>query len=207
MHLSSLINMERFRDKYLGDCKGQSLKILDLGSTEMGACYRPIFQEPGWSYVGVDLSPGPNVDLVLRRPYDWREIPGGSVDLLISGQVLEHVQFFWITALEISRVLRAGGMACLIAPSSGPEHRYPVDCWRFYPDGMRAFAAFARMECLEVYTNWEDSGDPGSDFWHDTVLVLRKPRRAPFKALALRVMQGLQRRVMSLRLPTEMTSL
>jgi SAM-dependent methyltransferase len=200
MHLSSLINMERFRDKYLNDRTGQPLNILDLGSTEMGACYRPIFQKPGWNYLGVDLAPGPNVDLVLRRPYDWREIPGNSVDVLISGQVLEHVEFFWITALEISRVLRPGGLACLIAPSSGPEHRYPVDCWRFYPDGMRAFAAFSRMECLEVYTNWENSGDPGSDFWHDTVVVIRKPQRGLFRKLALRTLQYLQRRLMSYRL-------
>lgn len=200
MHLSSLINMERFRDKYLSERMGKPLKILDLGSTEMGACYRPIFQKPGWNYVGVDLSPGPNVDLVLQRAYDWREIRSDSVDLLISGQVLEHVEFFWITALEISRVLRPGGMACLIAPSSGPEHRYPVDCWRFYPDGMRAFAKVARLECVEVYTNWENSGDPGSDFWHDTVLVVRKPRRSWLKALATRWLQSWQRRLMSYRL-------
>lgn len=200
MHLSSLINMERFRDKYLSERIGHKLDILDLGSTEMGACYKPIFQKPGWNYVGVDLSPGPNVDLVLQRPYDWREVPSASVDLVISGQVLEHVEFFWITALEISRVLRPGGMACLIAPSSGPEHRYPVDCWRFYPDGMRAFAKFARMDCLEVYTNWENSGDPGSDFWHDTVLVARKQPRSWAKALALRVLQSVQRRIMAVRL-------
>jgi SAM-dependent methyltransferase len=137
--------------------------------------------------------------LVLQRPYDWHEIPSGSVDLLISGQVLEHVEYFWITALEISRVLRPGGMACLIAPSSGPEHRYPVDCWRFYPDGMRAFAKHARLECLEVYTDWADSGDPGSDFWHDTVLVARKPRRSWLKGMEVALLQSLQRRVMSIR--------
>lgn len=197
MHLSSLINMERFRDKYLAEHLGKRLDIVDLGSTEMGACYRPIFDKPHWNYLGVDLTPGPNVDRVLQRPYDWREIPDGSVDLLVSGQVLEHVEFFWITALEVSRVLKPGGIACLIAPSSGPEHRYPVDCWRFYPDGMRAFAKVARLHCVEVYTNWENSGDPGSDFWHDTVLVVRKPIRSPIKALAVRILQSVQRRVMS----------
>lgn len=200
MHLSSLINMERFRDKYLVDHFDRKLTILDLGSTEMGACYRPIFQRPEWNYVGVDLAPGPNVDVVLKRPYDWREIKSESVDLLISGQVLEHVEFFWITALEVSRVLRPGGMACLIAPSSGPEHRYPVDCWRFYPDGMRAFAKIARLHCLEVYTDWENSGDPGSDFWHDTVLIVRKPERTFMKGLAVRGLQWLQRRVLVFQL-------
>jgi SAM-dependent methyltransferase len=166
----------------------------------MGACYRPLFQKPGWTYVGVDLSPGPNVDLVLQRPYDWREIPGGSVDLLISGQVLEHVEYFWITALEISRVLKPGGLVCLIAPSSGPEHRYPVDCWRFYPDGMRTFAKFARLHCVDVHTHWEDMGDPGSDCWHDTVLVARKPERPWHKALAVGALQQVQRRLMSVAL-------
>ncbi|MDP2367486.1 methyltransferase domain-containing protein [Rhodoferax sp.] len=200
MHLSSLNNMAAFRDKFLGGRVGKSLKILDLGSTEMGACYRPIFQKPGWEYVGVDLGAGPNVDLVLGRPYDWREISSGSVDVLISGQVLEHVEFFWITMLEISRVLRPGAMACLIAPSSGPEHRYPVDCWRFYPDGMRALAKFARLECVEVFTDWENTGDPGSDFWHDSVLVVRKPVRTPLKAAALWLLQAMQRGVLSFRL-------
>lgn len=200
MHLSSLINMERFRDNYLSEHVGKPLKILDLGSTEMGACYRPIFEKPGWSYVGVDLSPGANVDLVLKRPYEWREIASNSVDVLVSGQVLEHVEYFWITALEVSRVLKPGGIACLIAPSSGPEHRYPVDCWRFYPDGMRAFAKLARLHCLEVYTNWDDSGDPGSDFWHDTVLVARKPNRPMHKALLLSALQRVQRQIMSIAL-------
>lgn len=200
MHLSSLINMERFRDDYLHEHVGKPLKILDLGSTEMGACYRPIFAKPEWSYVGVDLSPGANVDLILKRPYEWREIASNSVDVLVSGQVLEHVEYFWITALEISRVLKPGGMVCLIAPSSGPEHRYPADCWRFYPDGMRAFAKLARLHCLEVYTNWDDSGDPGSDLWHDTVLVARKPMRPLHKAVVLRALQWMQRQIMSIAL-------
>ena len=198
MHLSSLLNMERFRDKYLGDFVGKRLDIIDLGSTEMGACYRPIFNKPEWNYLGVDLGPGPNVDRVLKQPYHWKELPSASADLLISGQVLEHVEYFWITALEISRVLKPGGLACIIAPSSGHEHRYPVDCWRFYPDGMRAFAKVARLHSIEVYTDWGNSGDPGSDFWHDSVLIVRKPMRSPLKALGVRILQSLQRRVMSI---------
>lgn len=200
MHLSSLLNMQKFVDQFLHDQLNRPLRILDLGSTEMGACYRPIFEKPDWNYIGADLQPGPNVSLVLKDPYAWREVPTASVDVLISGQVLEHVEYFWITMLEISRVLKPGGLACLIAPSSGPEHRYPVDCWRFYKDGMLALGQFARLECLQAYTCWEDSGDPGSDFWHDSVGVFRKPRRSFVKTVALRVMQDLQHRAMTMRL-------
>jgi len=200
MHLSSMINMEKFRDRYLADRRAEPLDILDLGSTDIHGCYRPLFENASWKYTGVDLGPGPNVDIVLKDAYNWREVKSNSMDLLISGQVLEHVEYFWITLLEISRVLRPGGIACLIAPSSGPEHRYPVDCWRFYPDGLRALARFARLECLEAYTNWEDMGDPASDPWHDSVLILRKPVRSPAKAVAVRAMQALQRRAMTWRM-------
>jgi SAM-dependent methyltransferase len=200
MHLSSMINMEKFRDRYLADRRSETLNILDLGSTDIHGCYRPLFENASWKYTGVDLTPGPNVDIVLKDAYNWREVGTNSMDLLISGQVLEHVEYFWITLLEVSRVLRPGGIACMIAPSSGPEHRYPVDCWRFYPDGLRAVARCARLECLEAYTNWGDMGDPGSDPWHDSVLVLRKPVRTPGKAAALRVMQAMQRRAMTWRM-------
>lgn len=197
MHLSSLQNMERFRERYLHPMLGKPLSILDLGSTEMGACYRPIFDQPGWRYTGADLTPGPNVDVVIKKPYDWQEIPSGSIDVFISGQVLEHVEFFWITILEASRVLKPGGMFCIIAPSSGPEHRYPVDCWRFYPDGMRSLARFGRLLPVEIYTQWDGTGDPGSDYWRDTVLIGRKPLRPLWKATGVRLLQALQKKVLS----------
>ena len=202
MHLSSLEKMRAFRENYLDSLIGRPLRIMDLGSTEIGACYRPILEAPGWEYFGVDLAPGPNVDSVLKRPYDWREIPGRSVDVLVSGQVLEHVEYFWITALEIARVLKPGGMACIIAPSSGPEHRYPFDCWRFYPDGMRAFARFGRLTVLEAYTHWDDgSGDP-ERVWGDSVLIARKPVRPLWKTIAVGALQSAQRRVLRTGLVT-----
>lgn len=188
--------MRQFKEKYLDQFQTKALHILDLGSTEMGACYKPIFVNKPWKYTGVDLSPGPNVDLVLAKPYQWSEIGTASVDVLISGQVLEHVEYFWITILEISRVLKPGAIACLIAPSSGPEHRYPVDCWRFYPDGMRALAKFGKLECVEVYTKWDDTGDPGSDFWHDSVLIVRKPKRSFLQNIVVNLFQKIQRKVM-----------
>lgn len=175
MHKSSVDKMQSFKDKYLHDRQSEKLNILDLGSQNIGGSYRHIFDMPNWNYFGVDLESGENVDIILRNSYQWDEIQSDSVDVLISGQTLEHIEFFWITILEISRVLKVGGMCCLIAPSSGYEHRYPVDCWRFYPDGMRALAKFAQLEALEVMTQWQDEEySDGSNVWHDSVLIARK---------------------------------
>lgn len=179
MHQSSMDKMKVFRDVYLKDFFKSPLKIFDLGSCDVNGSYRNLFDNPLWKYVGMDLNDGKNVDIILDNPYHWGCVGTESVDVLISGQAFEHIEFFWITMLEISRILKAGGLCCIIAPSGGSEHRFPVDCWRFFPDGFKALAKFARMEILEVHTQWNP--DPGytdfSNSWRDTVLVGRKPKR------------------------------
>ena len=166
-----------FKDRYLSDRLQEPLRILDVGSLDVNGSYRPVFSASPWSYTGIDLTAGSNVDLVLHTPYVWREVASRSADVVISGQAFEHIPYFWITMLEIARVLRIGGICCILAPSSGPEHRYPVDCWRFYPDGLTALADFARLETLEAVTQWDNVGEWESDLWHDSMLVCRKPNR------------------------------
>lgn len=194
MHKSSMDKMLSFREKYLDSKKNQPLLILDVGSLDVNGSYKEYFDISPWIYRGIDMAPGKNVDIVLRNPYNWREIKSNSADVLISGQAFEHIEFFWLTMLEISRVLKPEGLCCLIAPSSGPEHRYPVDCWRFYPDGFAAMARFSSLEVLASYCQKEPTGYPdGSDMWQDTVLVCRKPtspkrllRKMSFKYYLLR---------------------
>lgn len=176
MHASSFDKMSDFRRKYLDDRRHEQLTILDLGSQDINGSYRPLFAEPAWQYIGVDMAAGKNVDVVLRDPYDWQEIAANSSHVLVSGQTFEHTEFFWITMRQIARVLKPSGICCIIAPSSGPEHQYPVDCWRVYPDGLRAMARYAGLEAIEAWTQWEDlpQYDGESNKWHDSVLVARK---------------------------------
>ncbi|MBI1889904.1 MAG: methyltransferase domain-containing protein [Burkholderiales bacterium] len=179
MHSSSMDKMRAFRDKYLAPKQNEALRIIDIGAQEVheNGSYKPLFKDfTNWKYQGVDMVAGNNVDIVLQDPYDWKQIDSNSVDVVISGQAFEHIEFFWITMLEVARVLRPGGICCIIAPSGGYEHRYPVDCWRFYPDGFTALAKYARLDPVEVYTQWEDLSayDPGTNCWHDSVLIAKK---------------------------------
>jgi SAM-dependent methyltransferase len=192
MHLSSFDRMQDFRDKYLKDKESETLRIVDLGSQDVNGTYKSLFDHPKWSYQGIDMAPGDNVDLVLQNPYCWKEIPSDSVDVLISGQAFEHVEYFWITMLEVARVLKPGGLACIIAPSGGHEHRYPVDCWRFYPDGFAALAKFASLDVLEVFTQWEPRGyADDSDAWKDSVLIAQKPAPTGLAAMQAAIRRGL----------------
>ncbi len=177
MHQSSFDKMTAFRRDYLEPRRAEPLLILDLGSQDINGCYRPLFGLPPWKYVGVDLAPGANVDVILSDPYDWREISAESADVIVAGQTFEHTEFFWETMRQVARTLKPNGLCCVIVPSSGPEHRFPVDCWRMYPDGLRALARYAGLEVLVAETQWEDRPeyDNESNKWHDSVLIARKP--------------------------------
>lgn len=173
MHFSSYEHMQDVVNRHLG--VKRPLSVIDIGAYDVNGSYRPLFDLPQVQYRGIDLEAGPGVDIVLNSPYRF-PLASKSVDVIVSGQAFEHVEFFWLTWLEMDRVLKPGGMIFLIAPSRGSEHRYPQDCWRFYPDGYRALAKYTNVELLEVTTDWQPHPDPGSSEWGDTVGVFRKPK-------------------------------
>lgn len=185
MHQSSLEAMARFVKEDLADRRGRPLQVLDVGAMDVNGSYRQFFDDPAWAYTGLDMEAGNGVDVVLPQPYDWSALNDDSFDVVISGQAFEHIEFPWVTILEVARVLRPGGLLCLIVPSGGYEHRYPVDCWRYYPDGVRALAHWADLDVVRADTAWEPTGDYVDDSaqWADTVLVARKrPAAAVHKA-------------------------
>ncbi len=114
---------------------------------------------------------------VLEGLVDFAE---NSFDVVISGNVLEHVEFPWITFSEMTRVLKPGGLLCVVVPNGFREHRYPVDCWRFFTDGVIALARMTNLEVLHAHTN---AGPSSADIdWFsiwgraaETMLVARKP--------------------------------
>lgn len=188
MHTSSLEHVDRLVRKYLDE--KNELSVFDLGSLDINGSYRQFFDKPRWNYAGIDLTPGANVDIVLESPYRL-PLRSCSADVVISGQAFEHIEFFWLTWLEIARVLKPSGMVFLLAPSRGFEHRFPQDCWRFYPDGYTALARYAGMELLEVSTDWEPHPNPDSAPWGDTVGVFRQPALSQFTRMRRRLAQQL----------------
>jgi SAM-dependent methyltransferase len=172
VHDSSFSNMQVFVDQYLGAHRTDELSLLDVGSQLVSVdqtTYKSLFDAPSWRYVGLDVEPGINVDVAVADPYRWEEVEADSFDVVVSGQALEHVKFFWLTAFEIGRVLKPGGITMLLAPSGGFEHRFPVDCWRYYRDGMVALAELIGFDVLDAGTEW--AATP----WSDSYLVMRKP--------------------------------
>ena len=176
MHTSSMKRMEWFADKYLRGKRGVS--VLDVGSYNVNGCYKEIFVSRGCKYIGLDMEEGPNVDYVPEQVYEWKELEDDQFDVVVSGQALEHIEFFWVTVSEMIRVTKKNGIICIIAPNGFEEHRYPVDCWRFFTDGMVALGRFNKLNIINAHTNCAPTLEDHE--WYskdcaDSMLIAEKP--------------------------------
>lgn len=190
MHDSALDKLKTFRTAYLAAFEQEPLAVLDVGSAIADVthdCNRTVMENPRWTLRGLDIEAAPNVDLVVAEPYDWAEIPSASVDVITCSQVFEHAEYFWITMLEIGRVLKVNGVAFINAPGSGPLHRFPVDCWRFYDDAFPALARYAALDLVESQVQWAPAYRKSLK-WRDATAILQRPERDPAteRAVALR---------------------
>lgn len=128
------------------------LLIADVGSCDVNGSVREVFERPGWTYRGLDMQDGPNVDQVLSSLYSWPEILDGTFDVAITISTLEHVPKPWIWMREVVRVVKPGGIVYVNAPNTWPYHLHPVDCWRIWPDGLRAIFEECGVETREAQT-------------------------------------------------------
>jgi SAM-dependent methyltransferase len=84
-------------------------------------------------FLATDLRVLPNVDFAS----DASALPlaDGSVDLVLSLELVEHVPEPAAVLSEIARVLRPGGTVILSVPSTVPRHDHH-DYWRFTAQGL-----------------------------------------------------------------------
>jgi SAM-dependent methyltransferase len=132
MHAQAWEAMERILRRH--DQAGA--RALDVGALDVNGTYRPMVQGRGWTYTGLDTAAGPNVDVAASDPYRY-PFEDGTFDVVLSGSTMEHVEAIWLWVPELVRVLRPGGLLAIVTHWQFIEHRYPVDCWRIMPDGMR----------------------------------------------------------------------
>jgi SAM-dependent methyltransferase len=152
----------------------QSDRILEIGSQNVNGTLRD-FDSRCSEYVGVDLCPGPGVDIVLTDPYKF-PFKKSHFDAVISSSCFEHDQMFWLTFLEMVRVLKPKGYIYINAPSNGNYHRHPVDNWRFYPDAAIALETWARQKGKNVSLVECFTAKRKQDIWNDCVMIFSKKK-------------------------------
>jgi SAM-dependent methyltransferase len=145
--------------------------VVEVGSQDVNGSLRSAVPERA-RYIGLDAQPGKNVDIVGTG----NDLPFASAiaDITMATSVLEHDTFFWQTFLELCRITKDGGYIYISSPSNGATHRYPQDCWRFYPDAGSALVKWAARNEIAVELVESFVADRQRDVWNDFVAVFSR---------------------------------
>jgi SAM-dependent methyltransferase len=104
------------KSKYLEKFKGCS--VLDIGSLDINGNNRYLFED--YTYIGVDLGEGKNVD-VISRGHEFKS--SELFDVVISTECFEHDEFYPLTINNMYNHLKSGGLFIFTCATEGrAEH-------------------------------------------------------------------------------------
>lgn len=128
----------------------EDASVLEVGSQDVNGSIRPYVTRQFPSlYHGVDMAPGRGVDEVADVHTLIERFGRESWDVVISTEMLEHVQNWKGAVIQLKEILRPGGTLLLTTRAPGfPRHGYPDDYWRFTPHILQtAFSDFDILQC------------------------------------------------------------
>lgn len=130
------------------DVEGRS--VLEVGSRDVNGTVRdPVRALGPASYVGVDGEAGPDVDVVADAGRLVETFGPEVFDVVLSTELLEHVEDWRLIVSQMKRVLRPGGILLVTTRSPGFfYHPCPIDAWRYTLEDFARI--FADMEILDL---------------------------------------------------------
>jgi SAM-dependent methyltransferase len=141
IHLTDLRRaLSRFRTE-------DALSVLDFGCG--GSPYRDLF--PNCAYHRADRPGLDDLDLEIDSDGLLPLTSSASYDLVLSTQVLEHVQSPRAYLAEAFRLIRPGGHLLLSTHGVFPDHGCPDDLWRWTADGLRVELERVGFDVRNVY--------------------------------------------------------
>jgi SAM-dependent methyltransferase len=131
--------------------------VLEVGSrARSGNIYRSWLPD-GSNYVGLDILPGENVDVVGDAHRLSAYLTAESFDAVVSVSTMEHLAMPWVVVTEMNRVLRPGGLVYVGTHQTWPVHDSP---WDFY-----RFSEYSWVTLFNKYSGFEivatAAGEPG----------------------------------------------
>jgi SAM-dependent methyltransferase len=138
------VNSKLLFDKYARPCFSTKMRVLEVGPDRFPSSYRKIAALDDLHWDTLDIYDSPKLTYPKSQLYSF-PIPDGTYDIVLSGQVIEHVAKVWQWMRELARVAKPGGLVITISPSSWPYHEAPIDCWRMYPEAMKALCEDAGL--------------------------------------------------------------
>jgi hypothetical protein len=146
MHANSILLFKKYALPHFVN----GIKVLEIGPDAFPSTYKAIVGNICDCWDTLDLYQDyQDSRLTYRAPSEYSfPIADHFYDVVVSGQVIENVRKIWLWIKEVSRVCKIGGKVITINPVSWPYHEAPVDCWRIYPEGMKALCEEASLRVL-----------------------------------------------------------
>lgn len=134
----------------IGNKKGT--RVLEIGSREVTGPSQARSRFSEAEYVGFDYYPGNNVDVVgdaHKLSSYFKE--GEQFDLIYTSACMEHFAMPWLVAIEISKLLKVGGVLFVETHFSFSAHERPWNFFQFSDMGLRVlFSKELGFECIEA---------------------------------------------------------
>lgn len=139
LHLSDLLLALK------AEATDKKLDILDYGAG--GSPYRALFPNANYCRADFAIGTGEGLDFVLNESL-LVTAPDSSFDLILSTQVIEHVEHPEIYLKECLRLLRPGGKLILTTHGIFSDHPCPLDLHRWTADGLTMLSKNAGFEVV-----------------------------------------------------------
>src|SRR5512147_2955160 len=167
MHRNSCLLFEKYAQSYFKP----AARVLEIGPDTQPSSYERIAGGPGIAWETLDLAPSNQGTLLTYLAEDEYHFPvdDDRFDIVVSGQVIEHVRKVWVWIRELARVCKPGGVVITICPLNWPYHEAPVDCWRIYPEGLRVLYDEAGLEMEKTAFEKLDDGREGGQSRFNTL--------------------------------------
>ncbi|MCA9045585.1 MAG: methyltransferase domain-containing protein [Planctomycetaceae bacterium] len=141
MHLNSQLIFSKYAVDYFQD----GMKVLEIGPDGFPSTYRKLIDNSTLQWETIDILDDERLTHKAIDEYNFG-LPDNAYDIVVSGQVIEHVRKTWRWIREVSRVCKPGGCVVTVNPVSWGYHEAPIDCWRIYPEGMKSLYDEAGLE-------------------------------------------------------------
>ena len=125
--------------------------VLEIGSRDRSHMVRKQLIPQHLRYVGLDVKPGPNVDVVGDAHRMTEVLGGAQFDGVFGIATFEHILMPWVAAVQMNKVMKLGAIAFVHSHQSFPLHEQPWDFWRFSDQAWRGlFNEFSGFEIIDA---------------------------------------------------------
>ncbi len=177
-------NNELLFNKYAKQQFFSGAKVLEIGPQGSPSIYQNLAANTDLDWWSLDIVEGfagkENPKFIYSKELYNYPVQDNSFDIVFSGGVMCNVGEVWTWMAELKRIVKPGGLIITITPVSWPYANAPIDCWRIYPDGMKAVNNFLSLHTIHCSVE----GLELEHFGYDKKLVDSHNIKIPYVSVA-----------------------